>query len=68
MSGYVVTGPLAIVRGADGKLRYCYRDAVLPENLADGEAERLVAAGLVAAVDAPKAKPARSKPAAEDKG
>lgn len=68
MAGHVVTGPLAIAKDIDGQRRYYYKGAPLPsDELADGEIDRLVAAGLVGAVDEAKAKPAR-KSAGDDKG
>ena len=36
-----VTAPLVIARRADGSAVYLYRGAILPDDLADGEAKRL---------------------------
>ena len=36
-----VTAPLVIARRADGSDVYLYRGAILPDDLADGEAKRL---------------------------
>ena len=39
--------PLVIARGAAGHHVYLYRDALLPDGLVDGEAERLACEGFV---------------------
>ena len=48
MGGYVVVGPLAIVRDAEGKQTYCYFGAPVPDGTPAAEVQRLVATGLVA--------------------
>lgn len=64
MASHEVTGPLAVVKDANGKLRYYYTGAVLPEDVPAAEVSRLAAIGLVSPVDTEK--PAARKPAAKD--
>ena len=62
MASHEVTGPLAVVKDVNGKLRYYYTGAVLPEDVPAAEVARLTAIGLVSPVDAEK--PVTRKPAA----
>ena len=43
----VVTGALAVVKEADGRVKYLYRGASVPESLSTEEVERLTDLGLV---------------------
>ena len=43
----VVTGALAIVKEADGKVKYLYRGASVPESLPAEEVGRLTELGLI---------------------
>lgn len=43
----VVVGALAVVRESDGKVKYLYRGADVPDNLPTDEVERLVELGLI---------------------
>ena len=45
---YTVTGALAIVKGTDGKVKYLYRGAEVPEGVSDAELARLEELGLIA--------------------
>jgi hypothetical protein len=64
-----VNAPLVIAKDAAGRDRYLYAGSPLPDDLADGEAERLADfltgdavdpnADLSAPADEPEAKPAR---------
>lgn len=65
MASYVVVGPLVVARGADGKQRYLYKDAPMPDDIPAEEIKRLVATGLVADADAGDAKPAKQSAAAK---
>lgn len=64
MASHEVTGPLAVVKDVNGKLRYYYTGAVLPEDVPAAEVSRLTAIGLVSPVDADAEKPVTRKPAA----
>jgi hypothetical protein len=59
---YVVTGPLATVKLPDGKLRYLYKDAPVPEGVDAEQLERLESHGLIAEVPEPE-EPASSEQA-----
>lgn len=50
MTNYQVTGPLAIVKGKDGKIRYCYTGSPIPSDIDDEQVQRLVVDGLVSEV------------------
>lgn len=50
MANYQVTGPLAIVKGKDGKIRYCYTGSPIPGDIDDEQVQRLVVDGLVSEV------------------
>jgi hypothetical protein len=47
----IVTGPLAVVTDATGKLRYYYHGTVLPPDLPAAELSRLTKVGLVGPVE-----------------
>lgn len=59
-----VIAPLVIARGAFGRDVYLYRDTLLPDDLAEGEAHRLARDGFVADVTpvSEDDSPAPSKP------
>lgn len=57
MATYEVTGPLAVVKGTDGKIHYYYQGAALPAELPNTELDRLVAVGLVKKAGGPIAPP-----------
>lgn len=44
---YTVTGALAIVKGTDGKVKYLYRGASVPEGVSADELARLEELGLI---------------------
>jgi len=44
---FTVVGALAIVKGTDGKVKYLYRGATVPEGVSSGEVDRLVELGLI---------------------
>jgi len=44
---YTVTGALAIVKGTDGKVKYLYRGATVPEGVSADELARLEELGLI---------------------
>ena len=44
---YTVTGALAIVKGTDGKVKYLYRGATVPDGVSAEELARLEELGLV---------------------
>jgi hypothetical protein len=46
---YTVVGALAIVKGSDGKVKYLYRGATVPEGVSDDEVARLEELGLIEA-------------------
>jgi hypothetical protein len=52
MANYQVVGPLAIVKGEDGKIRYLYTGASVPRDLDKAQCDRLLADGLIGEVDA----------------
>lgn len=64
MAEHVVTGPLAVVKDVDGKLRYYYTGAVLPKDVSADEVDRLVTVGLVSELDLPVVLVDVEKPAA----
>jgi hypothetical protein len=43
----VVTGALAIVKGTDGKVKYLYRGAAVPDGVSSKEIDRLTELGLI---------------------
>lgn len=43
----VVVGALAIVRGTDGKVKYLYRGAAVPDGVSPEEVDRLTELGLI---------------------
>lgn len=43
----VVVGALAIVKGTDGKVKYLYRGAAVPEGVSSEEVDRLTELGLI---------------------
>ena len=45
---FTVVGALAIVKGTDGKVKYLYRGADVPEGVSDVELARLEELGLIA--------------------
>lgn len=45
---FTVVGALAIVKGSDGKVKYLYRGADVPEGVSDEELARLEELGLIA--------------------
>jgi hypothetical protein len=54
MAGYRVVGAVALVKSGDGKVRYYYNGASIPEDIVDkDDIQRLVALGLVEQVDSP---------------
>lgn len=53
MAGYVVTGPLAVVKDPAGKVRYFYTGAAIPGDISADQLERLTARGLISKVAAP---------------
>lgn len=65
---YSVRSPLVVARLAEGAYAYLYAGVELPSNLAEGEAERLLAEGFVVEVpDAEKpADEASAEPQLED--
>jgi len=46
---YTVTGALAIVKGTDGKVKYLYRGATVPDGVSAEELARLEELGLIEA-------------------
>jgi hypothetical protein len=46
---YTVTGALAIVKGTDGKVKYLYRGATVPDGVSTEELARLEELGLIEA-------------------
>ena len=44
---YTVTRALAIVKGTDGKVKYLYRGAVVPDGVSADELARLEELGLI---------------------
>jgi len=44
---FTVVGALAIVKGTDGKVKYLYRGATVPEGVSSDEVDRLVELGLI---------------------
>lgn len=59
-----VVVPLVIARGTSGRDVYLYRDAALPDDLAEGESQRLAREGFVVDVTpvSEENSPAPSKP------
>lgn len=44
---FIVVGALAIVKGTDGKVKYLYRGATVPDGVSDDELARLEELGLI---------------------
>jgi hypothetical protein len=47
----IVTGPVALVTDSAGKIHYYYNGAPLPEDIKDGERDRLLESGLIGECD-----------------
>lgn len=50
---HIVTVPLVVTQRTNGSYAYAYNGSPLPDDLADGEIERLVEGGFVTAVEDP---------------
>ena len=46
---FTVVGALAIVKGTDGKVKYLYRGATVPDGVSEDELARLEELGLIEA-------------------
>lgn len=48
--GYIVIAPLVGANGQDGKIKYLYQNAAVPEDVSDADIERLLGDKLIAKV------------------
>lgn len=53
MAGYVVTGPLAVVKDPAGKVRYFYTGAAIPGDISADQLKLLTERGLISKVADP---------------